>query len=116
MPSIAADDPSFVRPIPKNTWGGPSQALTALRAPRWMDYYGRSAEFSHMMTQWCEAIINDMTFRQQIDPVDGTFTKQGDEPDYSPAALVMVDYSWRLAGVTEEAMILDGDKRVLQMP
>ncbi|MBP2157941.1 MULTISPECIES: MGH1-like glycoside hydrolase domain-containing protein [Asticcacaulis] len=111
LPSIAADDPAFVRPIPKNSWGGPSQALTALRAPRWMDHYGRSAEFSHMMTRWCEAIINDMTFRQQIDPVDGTFTKQGDEPDYSPAALVMMDYSWRLAGVTEEADALHWNVR-----
>jgi hypothetical protein len=103
LPSIAVDDPTFVRPIPKNSWGGPSQALTALRAPRWMDHYGRSAEFSGMMTKWCEAIIADMTFRQQIDPVDGSFTKQGDEPDYSPCALVMIDYSWRLAGVVEEA-------------
>jgi hypothetical protein len=49
--AMAADAPAFVRPIPKNSWGGPSQALTALRAPRWMDHYGRSAEFSHMVTQ-----------------------------------------------------------------
>ncbi len=31
LPSIALDDPSFVRPIVRNSWGGPSQALTALR-------------------------------------------------------------------------------------
>ncbi|EGF91187.1 tat twin-arginine translocation pathway signal sequence domain protein [Asticcacaulis biprosthecium C19] len=111
LPSIALDDPTFVRPIPKNSWGGPSQALTALRAPRWMDHYGRSAEFSGMMTKWCEAIIADMTFRQQIDPVDGTFTKQGDEPDYSPCALVLVDYSWRLAGLVEEADVLEWNVR-----
>ena len=101
LPSVALDDPKFVRPIPRNSWGGPSQALTALRAPRWMEHYGRSAEFSHMMTRWCEGLMADMTFRQQMDPVSGTFTQE-DLPNYSPAALVMMDYTWRLAGVTEE--------------
>src|ERR1019366_4544626 len=36
LPSLAMDDPLFVRSIPPNSWGGASQALTALRAPRWM--------------------------------------------------------------------------------
>ena len=53
IPSIALDDPAFVRPIPHNSWGGASQALTALRAPRWMDYYGRSEELGYLMQQ-CE--------------------------------------------------------------
>jgi hypothetical protein len=100
MPSVALDDPQFVRPIPKNTWGGPSQALTALRAPRWMEHYGRAAEFSYMMTRWCEGLMADMTFRQQMDPLDGRFTQE-DLPNYSPAALVMMDYTWRLAGIVE---------------
>ena len=101
LPSVALDDPKFVRPIPRNSWGGPSQALTALRAPRWMEHYGRAAEFSHMMTRWCEGLIADMTFRQQMDPLSGKFTQE-DLPNYSPAALVMMDYTWRLAGITEE--------------
>ncbi len=103
LPSIAANDPTFVRPIPANSWGGASQALTALRAGRWFDHYGRSAEFTTMMDQWCEAIQADMSFRQQIDPDTGVFTKGADEPNYSPCALVMVDYTWRLIGVREEA-------------
>lgn len=101
LPSIALDDPAFVRPIPRNSWGGASQALTALRAGRWMDFYGRSAEFAHMQQQWCEALQRDMTFREQLNPLTGKFT-QADEPDYSPAALVMYDYTWRLAGLREE--------------
>jgi hypothetical protein len=40
-----ADDPLFVRPIPRNSWGA-AQALTALRATRWFDHYGRSAEWT----------------------------------------------------------------------
>jgi hypothetical protein len=101
LPSVAMDDPAFVRPIERNSWGGPSQALTALRAGRWMDYYGRSAEFAQMMLAWCEALEKDMSFRQQMDPVTGEFT-QGGAVSYSPAALVMYDYTWRLAGVREE--------------
>jgi hypothetical protein len=102
MASIAMDDPTFVRPIPANSWGGASQALTAMRAPRWIEHYGRTAEFTEMMNAWCEAIQADPSFRQQIDPETGTFTHGEDEPHYSPCALVMVDYSWRLVGVTEE--------------
>jgi hypothetical protein len=100
LPSVAVDDPHFVRPIPPNSWGGASQALTALRAGRWLEHYGRSAEFGLMMDRWCEAIQRDMTFRQQVDPLSGAFTKQ-DAPNYSSCALVMVDYTWRLAGVCE---------------
>ena len=100
LPSISLDDPKFVRPIPRNSWGGASQALTALRAPRWMESYGRPAEFGHMMDQWCKAVIKDGTFRQQMDPLSGEFNAE-DPAGYSPAALVMVDYTWRLVGVDE---------------
>ncbi len=68
LPSVALDEPQFVRPIPRNSWGGASQALTALRAVRWFDHYGRSAELSTLMDRWCVAIRLDMAFRQQIDP------------------------------------------------
>lgn len=102
FPSIALDDPLFVDPIPPNSWGGASQALTALRAGRWMDHYGRAAEFGEMMGRWCAAIQRDMAFRQQIDPRTGRFT-QPDPGGYSPAALVMIDYTFRLVGVVEEA-------------
>ncbi|HEX7799459.1 MAG TPA: alpha-L-rhamnosidase [Asticcacaulis sp.] len=99
LPSVALDDPAFVRPIAANSWGGPSQALTALRAGRWLDHYGRGSAFAQMMERWCEAIMADMTFRQQIDPLSGQFSDG--LPGYSPCALVMIDYTWRLAGVVE---------------
>lgn len=101
LPSVALDDPTFVRPIPRNSWGGPSQALTALRAGRWFDHYNRSAEFAHMMQQWCNAMLRDSSFRQQLDPLTGEFTQSG-SASYSPAALVLYDYTWRLAGVRQE--------------
>ena len=74
LASIAQDDPTFVRPIPRNSWGGASQALTALRAPRWMEHYGKGAELRYMMEKWCEAIMRHTEFRQQMDPQTGDFT------------------------------------------
>ena len=95
FPSIAMDDPAFVRPIPRNSWGGASQALTALRAPRWMTHYGKQAELEHLMRQWCEAIMRHEEFRQQMDPLTGEFT-QPDPGGYSPAALVFLSFAKRL--------------------
>ena len=51
-----------------------------------------------------------MTFRQQLDPESGKFTTGG-EPEYSPAALVMIDYTWRLAGVREEGDTIEWNVR-----
>jgi len=86
-----------VRPIPPNSWGGASQALTALRAPRWMEHYGKPADLAHLMQQWISAILREARFFQQLDPLTGTFT--ADTGDYSPAALVFMDFTWRLSGV-----------------
>lgn len=95
LSSIAQDDPTFVRPIPRNSWGGASQALTALRAPRWMIHYGKSAELTQLMQAWCQAIMRDGQFRQQIDPATGEST-QPDPGGYSPAALTFLDFARRL--------------------
>ena len=57
-----------------------------------------------MMDRWCDAPQADMSFRQQLDPLNGEFTKE-DTPNYSPAALVMLDYTWRLAGVAKRKTI-----------
>ena len=107
LSSIAMDDPAFVRPIPRNSWGGASQALTALRAPRWMAFYGKQAELTHMMQRWCSAIMRHAQeakssdelvklFRQQMDPLTGEFT-QPDPGGYSPCALTFLDFARRLS-------------------
>ncbi|HZT38700.1 MAG TPA: hypothetical protein VFA28_12440, partial [Bryobacteraceae bacterium] len=97
LPSIAVDDPSFVRPIPRNSWGGASQALTALRAPRWMEYYGKYSALTHLMTRWVTALVRAPDFLQQMDPLSGEFTP--DKGRYSPAMLAMTDFVSRLYGV-----------------
>ena len=96
FPSVAMDDPQFVRPIPRNSWGGATQALTALRTPRWMPHYGKQREFHHLMQQWVEAISRYTEFRQQMDPLTGDFTRI-DASGYSPAALVYLDFIRRLS-------------------
>jgi hypothetical protein len=98
-----------VRPIPRNSWGGPSQALTALRAPRWMEHYGKPADLAHLMQQWTSATSRAGRFLQQMDPVDGTFTD--DKGDYSPAALVFTDFTWRLSGVRQVDETLEWNVR-----
>lgn len=110
FPSIALNDPAFVRPIPRNSWGGATQALTALRAPRWMEHYGRHAELAHLMTQWTEAIGRHTEFRQQMDPLTGDFTRV-DPGGYSPAALVYMDFTWRLGGPRVEGKSLEWNLR-----
>ncbi len=96
FPSVALNDPLFVRPIPRNSWGGAAQALTALRAPRWMEHYGKGAEMNHLMRQWVSAIVRSGGFRQQMDPLTGAFT-MADPGGYSPAALVYLDFVRRLS-------------------
>lgn len=102
LTSVAMDDPAFVKPIPRNSWGGATQALTALRVPRWMPHYGKAAEMRVLMKAWVEAIARACAkepkagFRQQMDPWTGEFTMI-DQAGYSPAALVYLDFIGRLA-------------------
>jgi len=110
FPSVALDDPEFVRPIPRNSWGGAAQALTALRAPRWMEHYGKPAELAHVMQRWVEAIGRERAFRQQMDPLTGAFTRD-DPGGYSPAALVLAEFVWRLSGVRENGDLIEWNVR-----
>ena len=95
LPSIAAGDPAFVKRIPINSWGGASQALTALRTPRWFYHYGKSEDHRHLMTKWVEAIVACPHFMQQINPWTGEFTESKTK-DYSPAMCVLIDFVDRL--------------------
>ena len=116
FPSVALDDPQFVRPIPRNSWGGAAQALTALRAPRWMEHYGKPSELAWMMQRWVEALMRAKgEFRQQLDPLTGDFT-QVDPGGYSPAALVCLDFLWRLSGVREHGALVEWNVHPFEKP
>ncbi|MDF3128849.1 alpha-L-rhamnosidase [Kiritimatiellaeota bacterium B1221] len=93
LPSIAVSDPLFDHTLPINSWGGASQALTALRAPRWFEYYGKTADLKELMGCWVNAILAAPDFMQQMNPWTGAFsTSEG----YSPAMCVFVDFVNRL--------------------
>jgi len=93
FPSVAADDPSFVKSLPGNSWGGASQALAALRTPRWLPHYGRTKDLEHLMVRWVEALVRAPAFMQQLNPWTGDPLFSA---GYSPAMLVMVDFAARL--------------------
>lgn len=93
LPSIAADEAAFDRALPPNSWGGASQALTALRAPRWFERYGKAEDLRLLMRRWVEAILAAPGFLQQMNPWTGEFSGTA---DYSPAMLVFVDFVDRL--------------------
>lgn len=104
LPSVSIDDPAFDRAMGQNTWGGPSQALQAIRAPLWLDHYGKSAALAHLMRQWLEALSRAGVFRQQLNPWTGEVLEGGD--GYSPALLAMTDFTARLHGVRYEGGLL----------
>ncbi len=93
LPSIAANDPSFDHSLPLNSWGGAAQALTALRAPRWMMHYGKTDDLRHLMTRWVAALLRADGFQQQMNPWTGAFSTS---PGYSPAMCVFIDFVDRL--------------------
>jgi hypothetical protein len=74
-----------------------------------MEHYGKPADLAHLMHQWTGAIVRAGKFLQQMDPVDGTFTD--DKGDYSPAALVFTDFTWRLSGVRQVDETLEWNVR-----
>jgi hypothetical protein len=90
---MAVSDPTFVRELSENLWGGASQALTALRAPRWFEHYGKQADLQYLMQRWIEAILAAPDFMQQLNPWTGEFSTS---EKYSPAMCVFIDFVDRL--------------------
>ncbi len=98
LPSISSADPAFIRQAPENCWGGATQALAALRAPRWFERYGYFAELDELMARWLAALAGAGGFMQQMDPFTGVFSTS---PGYSPAMCVAVDFIQRRHGILE---------------
>lgn len=95
FPSMAISDPGSVRDRDGNSWGYYSQALTALRCQRWMDFYGYSADYDQLLAKWVEAVTrSDMNFAQELDPRTGELSKSSEW--YSSALLLYVYAARRL--------------------
>lgn len=102
LPSISIGDPAFDHGLPRNSWGGAAQALTALRAPRWFEHYGRSDELRHLMTRWVEGILAAPEFMQQMNPWTGEFSTSA---GYSPAMCVFIEFVDKLGLLTSQPRV-----------
>lgn len=98
LPSISVSEPTFQRELNYNSWGGASQALTALRAPRWFEHYGKSDDLKYLMERWVEAIIAAPGFMQQMNPLTGEFSVS---MGYSPTMCAFIDFVDKLGILTD---------------
>lgn len=101
--SVAMDDPRFDGDHTRNSWAGPVNALTMLRAPHAFEHHGRVAELALAHRTLLGAMAGHDRFAQCFDPwsADAGFTS-----GYSPAMLWLLDALERDAGVLPRP---DGD-------
>lgn len=77
FPSMSISDPFSKQDRDGNSWGFYSQGLTALRALRWMDYYGKGEDLEYIMRRWISCFVNskNMNFSQELHPITGELSK-----------------------------------------
>lgn len=96
FPSMAISDPGSRKDRPGNSWGYYSQALTALRCARWMDFYGYGADYDALLARWVEAMTtSEMNFAQELDPFTGELSKSS---EWYSSALLLYVYACRRLG------------------
>lgn len=94
--SIAMDDPRYDSDFKRNSWAGPVNFLTQLRAPHAFEHYGRPAELQMVSSPLLSALAAADTFPQCIDGWSGT---PGFTSIYSPAILWFLDNVERRCGI-----------------
>lgn len=94
--SIALDDPRFDPAFDYNSWGGPSNFLSLIRAPHAFEHHGRHVELTWVLNPILGALFRMDRFPQTVNPFTGAagFTEK-----YSPAILCLLDYLERLCGI-----------------
>ena len=73
FPSVSMDEPVWKKPDKENCWGYYSQALTVLRATRWMPRLGLEKELAEVLNLWVKAWEKSRTVKygQELDPITG---------------------------------------------
>jgi len=94
--SIAMDDPRFDKDYTRNSWGGPSNFLSLIRAPHAFEHHGRVAELALTAMPVLSAVAHAETFPQCLDPWTGT---AGFTTIYSPSILWLLDAVERHSGI-----------------
>lgn len=94
--SIAMDDPRFDPSSAYNSWGGPSNFLSLIRAPHAFEHHHRYVELTWVLQPILSALSKAKRFPQTLSPWTG---EEGFTEAYSPSILCLLDYVERLCGI-----------------
>lgn len=94
--SLAMDDPRFDPAFGHNSWNGPTNFLSLIRAPHAFELYHRHVELTWVLYPILSALFKASRFAQTLSPFTG---KEGFTEAYSPAILCLLDYVERLCGI-----------------
>lgn len=94
--SLALDDPRFDPAFDYNSWCGPTNFLTLIRAAHAFEHHGRHVELTWMMQPVLSALFRGERFAQTINPFNGAM---GFTEVYSPSILCLLDFIERLTGI-----------------
>jgi hypothetical protein len=94
--SLALDDPRFDADYTRNSWGGPVNFLSLVRAPHAFEHHGRVAELALTAMPVLAALAVADRFPQCLDPWSG---QAGFTEAYSPSILWLLDAIERYSGI-----------------
>jgi len=93
FPSVSLSEKDRLNYKIDNSWGYYSEALIALRASLWMDYYGYSKDYDQLLNKWVKGIIKNFKYcplSQELDPDTGVASMSS--PNYS-STIVLIKYA-----------------------
>ena len=94
--SIALDDPRFDHSFDQNSWCGPTNFLSLIRAPHAFEAHGRHVELAWVLYPILSALFKASRFAQTLSPFTG---REGFTEAYSPSILCLLDFVERLCGI-----------------
>lgn len=94
--SLALDDPRFDPAFDYNSWCGPTNFLSLIRAPQAFEHHGRHVELSWVLHPILSALFKAERFAQTLNPFTGA---AGFTEVYSPSILCLLDFIERLSGI-----------------
>lgn len=101
--SMALDDPRFDPNFGQNSWSGPSNFLSIIRAAHAFEHHGRHVELTWAQHPVLAALFDMESFPQTLSPFTGA---AGYTSSYSPSILALLDMVERLCGILPRP---DGD-------
>lgn len=100
LTSIALDDPRFDPAFDYNSWSGPTNFLSLIRAPHAFEHHGRHVELTWVIYPILSALFKFERFAQTLNPFTG---REGFTEIYAPAILCLLDFLERLSGIQPRA-------------